>query len=129
MFISQTSLTYFYKWSITCEIQILNLIKWDLQPMWPEALPSCFFCLAKNLWNQGRTFYSDQSEKNIIFLLRSKWPVNLINTVARSKYIHILTAKQIIKCRSTGIFCRSLSVDQLLFWAQHFWSWTPSAGL
>jgi hypothetical protein len=29
MFISQTGLTYFYKWPITCEIliQILNLIK------------------------------------------------------------------------------------------------------
>jgi hypothetical protein len=27
MFISQTSLTYFYKWPIICEIQILNLIK------------------------------------------------------------------------------------------------------
>ena len=26
MFISQTGLTYFYKWPITCKIQILNLI-------------------------------------------------------------------------------------------------------
>jgi hypothetical protein len=27
MFISQAGLTYFYKWAITCEIEILNLIK------------------------------------------------------------------------------------------------------
>jgi hypothetical protein len=27
MFISQTGLTYFYKWPTTCEIQILNLMK------------------------------------------------------------------------------------------------------
>jgi hypothetical protein len=27
MFISQTGLTYFYKWPVTCEIQILNIIE------------------------------------------------------------------------------------------------------
>jgi hypothetical protein len=27
--------------------------KWDLQLMWPEALPSRLFRLAKSLWNQG----------------------------------------------------------------------------
>jgi hypothetical protein len=39
MFISQTSLTYFYKWPSTCGIEILTDVT-DLQLMWPEALPS-----------------------------------------------------------------------------------------
>jgi hypothetical protein len=57
MFISQTGLTYFYKWPITCKIQILNLIKCGSgicnrcdQRLF--LLASRFFCLAKSLWNQ-----------------------------------------------------------------------------
>jgi hypothetical protein len=59
MFISQTSLTYFYKWPITCEIQILNLIEFGSgicnrcdQRLF--LLASRFFRLAKRLWNQGK---------------------------------------------------------------------------
>jgi hypothetical protein len=58
MFISQTGLTYFYKWPITCEIQILNLIKCRSgncnrcdQRLF--LLASRFFRLAKSLWNHS----------------------------------------------------------------------------
>ena len=53
MLISQTGLTYFYKWPISCEIKILNLIKcgcgicnrFDQTLL---LLTSCFFCLARD---------------------------------------------------------------------------------
>ena len=54
MFISQTGLTYFYKWQ--CEIQILNLIKCGSEicnRRDQSVLASRFFHLAKSLWNQG----------------------------------------------------------------------------
>jgi hypothetical protein len=58
MLFTQTGLTYFYKWPITCEIQILNLINCGSgicnrcdQRLF--LLASRFFPLAKSLWNQG----------------------------------------------------------------------------
>jgi hypothetical protein len=56
MFISQTGLTYFYKWQ--CKIQIMNLIKSGsgicnrcAQRLF--LLATRFFHLALSLWNQG----------------------------------------------------------------------------
>ena len=84
MFISQTGLTYFYKWPITCEIQILNLIKCGSgicnrcdQRLF--LLASCFFRLAKSLWNQGITFYTSahnfkfNAENNLCFLVLARF--------------------------------------------------------
>ena len=54
MFISQTGLTYFYKWQ--CEIQILSLIKCGSCNRCDQRLfllASCFFRLAESLWNHG----------------------------------------------------------------------------
>jgi hypothetical protein len=57
MLFSQTGLTYFYKWPITCEIQILNLIKCgsgicNRCDQRLSLLASRFFRLAKSLWSR-----------------------------------------------------------------------------
>ena len=62
-------LTYFYKWPITCEIQILNLFKcgsgicnrYDQRLL---LLASRFFRLTKSLWKQGRV-YSNMCTQNL----------------------------------------------------------------
>ena len=62
LFITQTGLTYFYKWPITFEIQILNLIKCGIgicdrcdQKLF--LLASSYFRVTKSLWNQGSTYF------------------------------------------------------------------------
>jgi hypothetical protein len=56
MFITQTGLTYFYKWPITFEIQILNLIKCR-----SGICNRCDLSLENSLWNQGKSFANFKS--------------------------------------------------------------------
>jgi hypothetical protein len=48
MFISQTGLTYFYRWLIMCKVQILNVIMCG-----SGICNQCDHSFAKSLWNQG----------------------------------------------------------------------------
>jgi hypothetical protein len=74
MFISQTGFTYFYKWPITCEIQILNLIKCgsgicNRCDQRLSVLASRFFRLAKSLWNQGRKMAKQPENLRICWIV------------------------------------------------------------
>jgi hypothetical protein len=84
MFIFQTGLTFFYKWPITCEIQILNLIKCGSgicnrcdQRLF--LLASRFFHLAKSLWNKGMVCHACKLiQTTVEFQFKKVWKVRNI---------------------------------------------------
>jgi hypothetical protein len=100
MFISQTGLTYFYKWPITSKIQILNLIKCGSgicnrcdQRLF--LLASRFFRLAKSLWNQG--IHMTETMEKLRYVNRDTSIFNLLHTSVPSWNLQVVVFSKNIK--------------------------------
>jgi hypothetical protein len=136
---SQTGLTYFYKWPIPCEIQILNLIKCGSgicnrcdQRLF--LLASRFSRLAKSLWNQGSiTTVSIGSRRLILnvsicymsrrlcYIFTNRWK-KLIEIITISRIGNFIKICLPEKARGLYILCVIYQHNNMKYFIS--WSWS-----